>query len=288
MLKNERLRNRLLAASLVLSIFVNIPAAALAWGTSGHSVAAEIAQRRLNPITLTRIEHLLGNHGSLAAVASWADTQAKLDPATRRWHFVDIPLEAETYNPARDCQDLVDGDCLVAAIDRFEKILANRHKPKSERAKALRYLIHLIADAHQPLHCAERDGDAGGNRLKVRYFDTPMPLHQVWDYAMLDRASYDWGEHVEYAEAWLRDQDTGALSRGTPLSWIMESHRLAVTVAYATPDDLNLSKAYQDKALPVARLQLAKAGVRLAAVLTRALGPSPQRRKAVNRRHRLR
>ena len=47
--------------------------------------------------------------------------------------------------------------------------LADRQRPASERAIALAWLIHLVADAHQPLHTASRfdadgHGDEGGNR----------------------------------------------------------------------------------------------------------------------------
>lgn len=266
------MRNRWVAACLLLSIIVGSPSAALAWGASGHATVAEIAQRRLSPLIQRRVSALLGGNHSLASVASWADTQALLQPATRRWHYVNIPLGAKAYDPVRDCEKRPEGDCLVAAIVHFQGILASRRMPKAERSKALRYLVHLIADAHQPLHCAERDGDAGGTLLKLTYFGTPFSLHQVWDFAMLDRATYDWGEHVRQAEAWLQDQDVGTLAGGTPLSWVMESHRLAAN-AYDIPSDLNLAEAYHDKALPIARQQLAKAGVRLASLLTRALGP---------------
>ena len=68
---------------------------------------------------------------------------------------------------------------------------------------------------------------------------------------MLDRATHDWGEHVRQAEAWLQDQDVGTLAGGTPLSWVMESHRLAAN-AYDIPSDLNMAEAYHDKALPIA------------------------------------
>jgi nuclease S1 len=279
------MRNRLLATSLALSIVIGAPSAALAWGAGGHSVVAEIAQRRLSAVTQRHVMALLGGNTSLASVASWADTQAVLHATTRRWHYVNIPLGSESYSAVRDCKLTAEGDCVVAAIDRFQRILGNRRLPRAQRTAALKYLVHLVADAHQPLHCAERDGDAGGNGLKVQYFGAPLSLHQVWDYAMLDRATYDWGEHVEQAEAWLKTQNAKALARGTPLIWIMESHKLAATVAYDTPSDLALAEAYNDRALPVARQQLAKAGVRLAAVLTQALAP-PAVRAAHRRRAR--
>ena len=46
---------------------------ALAWGQEGHSIVAEIAQRRLSPEAARAAEQLLGRGHSLASIASWAD-----------------------------------------------------------------------------------------------------------------------------------------------------------------------------------------------------------------------
>src|SRR5262245_18506631 len=244
------MRNRLLRAILLLSILASEPTAALAWGASGHAIVAEIAQRHLPPSTLRRLAALLGSNRSLASVAIWADTQAALRPATRRWHYVNIPVGSAVYDPARDCEDHADGDCLVAAVGRVQRTLAKRRRPAAERVDALRYLVHFIADAHQPLHCAERDGDAGGNRLAVQYFTVPHSLHQVWDFAMLEHVTFDLGEHVRVAMEWLAKQDAAALAKVTPLDWILETHRLAVTVAYDVPANLKLADGYHEKAMP--------------------------------------
>src|SRR5262245_48593697 len=149
------MRNRLLGAFLFLSILASGPTAALAWGASGHAIVAEIAQRHLPSSTQRRLSALLGPNRSLASVAICADTQAVLRPATRRWHFVNIPVGSAGFDPARDCKDHLEGDCLVAAVDRVQRTLANRRGTAPERLDALRYLVHFVADAHQPLHCAE-------------------------------------------------------------------------------------------------------------------------------------
>jgi len=260
-------------AGLLAVAALACPQSVLAWGAAGHSVVAEIAQQRLPPMAQRRLAAMLGSGRSLASVANWADTQAMLKPATRRWHYVNIPVSSDGYDAGRDCQQQADGDCLVAAIDRWQRALADWRTPEGERLEALRYLVHLIADAHQPLHCAERDGDAGGNKLKVQYFGVPLSLHNVWDFGILDRAGFDWGEHVRYASDWLKDHDPSKLAAGQPLDWIMESHRLAVSVAYDLPADLALGADYHERTLPVVHQQLAKAGVRLAALLKRALVP---------------
>ncbi len=266
--------------SLIAAISAAAAETALAWGAAGHSVVAEIAQQRLPPMTQRRLAAMLGPNRSLASISNWADTQAMLKAGTRRWHYVNIPVGAGNYDAARDCREQAEGDCLVAAIDRLQRVLAERKSSEADKLDALRFLVHLVADAHQPLHCAERDGDAGGSKLKVQFFGASLSLHNVWDFALLDRAGFDWGEHERRASEWLKTQDTKKLSAGQPLDWIMEAHKLAASVAYDLPADLVLGASYQERALPIVHQQLAKAGVRLAAILSRALVPIYQPRTA--------
>jgi hypothetical protein len=100
-----------------------------------------------------------------------------------------------------------------------------------------------------------------------------MSLHGVWDFGIIDKRTFDWGEYVRYLEqCWLRGKDVGALQRGTPVDWALEAHRAAVDVAYSVPDDLKLGQSYYERSLPVVDRQLALAGVRLARVLNQVLG----------------
>src|SRR5690242_8680682 len=64
---------------------------AFAWGEDGHSIVAEIAQRRLNDTARAAVDKVL-KHGSMASVANWADdVKFTARPETKAWHFVDIP-----------------------------------------------------------------------------------------------------------------------------------------------------------------------------------------------------
>jgi hypothetical protein len=245
---------------------------AASWGASGHSIIAEIAQRRLNPQALRTIKELLGGDVSLASVASWADELAQVRPETVNWHFVNIPYDATSYDPARDCKETPRGDCVINAIARARAVLADRKASRQQRAEALMLLIHFVGDVHQPLHAANRN-DAGGSQVAVTFFDRPMSLHGVWDFGIIDKRTYDWGEYVRYLEqCWLRGKDISILQQGTPVDWAQEAHRAAVDVAYAVPDDFKLGQPYYERSLPVVDRQLALAGVRLARVLNQALG----------------
>jgi hypothetical protein len=245
---------------------------AASWGVSGHSIVAEIAQRRLAPDVLPKIRRLLGGEVSLASIASWADQVTLLRPHTINWHFVNIPYDATSYVAARDCKDTPKGDCVVNAIQRARATLADRSAPRQKKTEALMFLVHLVGDVHQPLHCADRD-DAGGNKLAVTFFDTRMSLHAVWDYGMIDRHTLYWGEYVRQIEHdWFPGKDIRTLARGEPADWAWETHRAAVEVAYDLPEDLKLADAYYRRSLPVVSRQLALAGLRLARVLNEAFG----------------
>ena len=163
---------------------------AWAWGQEGHSIVAEIAQRRLEPEPLQRVKGLLGGEVSLASVSNWADGVRGARPETYNWHFVDIPLGAETYDPVRDCTDTPKGDCVIAEIQRAKSTLGDAAADQQARVEALMFLVHFVGDVHQPLHCV---GDArGGNDVQVTLFGQHTNLHKVWDSAFIQHRVFDW------------------------------------------------------------------------------------------------
>jgi hypothetical protein len=179
------------------------PAASLGWWDKGHQIVAKIAADRLNPHAKAAVKEILKNDPTghtLVAVAGWADTVRKTPmPETYNWHFVDIPVDGqpETYDAARDCKpDPAKGDCIVAALNREVPLLTDPNASATDRAQALKFVTHFLGDLHQPLHCAERNGDTGGNGVKVTFFGatneappfqhSPWNLHAVWDGGMID------------------------------------------------------------------------------------------------------
>src|SRR5512139_924436 len=156
---------KLIRVVLVVAALALVPSRSFGWGRDGHQVIANLAQSRLSPQARKGVAALL--HGATpASVSTYADNYRNNHPETARWHFVNIPLGDGHYNPARDCVPSPQGDCIIAAIDRFSAILADPSRPQDERAEALKFLVHLVADLHQPLH-ATNNNDRGGNDTKV-------------------------------------------------------------------------------------------------------------------------
>ena len=173
-----------------------------AWGCDGHRAVVFIAERLLSPATLSRIRPDLAAapidpalrrfcepvaDDPIADSSTWADDYRDVDATTAGWHFIDVPRDAtltaasaRTWCPA--------GRCVVDVIAAQFRVL--RSADATSKGNALRFLLHLIGDIHQPLH-ATTNGDRGGNCVPVTYGDrVPQQndrgdwspnLHSVWD-----------------------------------------------------------------------------------------------------------
>ena len=268
-----------LLAGLVLGGLVASPPAA-AWGDPAHRVVAHLAQAQLLPGAEAEVARLLAGEArpDLAAVATWADAQredgGRPGRRSRRWHYVDFESGPGCeYAPARDCPD---GDCVVAAIGRESARLADRALPDAERAEALKYLVHLVADVHQPLHASPM-GDKGGLEFQVESPGKGKNLHLVWDVDLLERALASTGQdEAAYARA-LREHapPPPPPSPSTVDEWAQESCRL-VRDGDLYPSSHRLDLEYLDahRAQMDARLRLA--GARLADLINGALEPSEE------------
>ncbi|MDP4302569.1 S1/P1 nuclease [Leptothrix discophora] len=180
-----------LATTLATVLFITLhllapllaPSSARAWGHAGHELIADLAQARLSPAADAEARRLLALDDAtrLAEVASWAD--AFRTPMTARWHFVNLPPETCEYKPAEHC---LKGQCAIEAVNRQLAVLA-LDPDDTERLQALRYIVHLVADLHQPLHAGRAD-DRGGNGYAIswRQVDHSTNLHALWDSVLIE------------------------------------------------------------------------------------------------------
>jgi hypothetical protein len=170
-----------LSAALIAFGTVLVPATALAWGSDGHRLIAQLALQHLSPVARAEVNHLLTleDGASLASLSVWADEHRS--PATAAWHYVNLPKGECHYVESRDCPD---GKCVVAAIERQVERLRTAES-QEQRLLALKYVVHLVADVHQPLH-AGRATDKGGNKFQVHAFGHGTNLHALWDSELIE------------------------------------------------------------------------------------------------------
>jgi hypothetical protein len=252
-------------------------APAFAWGPEGHSIVAEIAQRRLTPDGAAMVATLIGPGHSLASIASWADDIRDERPETYNWHFVDIPINVPNYSATRDCApNKAKGDCIVAELGRLKDELACGTGDK--KVDALKFAVHFLGDIHQPLHTV--DELRGGNDVKVDVFmrgltctatcepkKSQSNFHAAWDVDLIKAAVWNWGHYADRLEAgWLLSAEAQqpGIDGGTPEQWANETHSLAPVVWNLRAADNVLDDHYFRAVLPVLDRQLGVAGLRLA------------------------
>ena len=270
--------SKFLIATVAAALFV--PSPAFAWGKTGHRVVAAVADTQLSGLARAHIREILNGGESLDEAATWPDDmRAAPQPFWQKtatpWHYV--TLNGVTYDHAPP-----EGDALEA-LDRFSKTLKDPKASLADKQLALRFIVHLVGDLHQPLHNG-KCCDKGGNDVKVTWFGKPTNLHAVWDSQLVEEEQLSFTELAAKLVRHLDDQKVIAWWDINPRDWSSESAQYRDTV-YPTVADKprapadkkakqaagpalpDLSYPYVYRFTPLMEQRLSQAGVRLAAYL---------------------
>ncbi len=288
------MRNRMWQGCALVLVTLAASATLHAWGVQGHRLVAFVATNQLTPVAKQNVQWLLGPE-NLADVASWADEYLVGVNQTATWHYVNIPPDARGYDRDRDCPrqpGVAIGargdtwrDCAIDRIRYNEERLANTKLDRADRAIALKFLVHLIGDLHQPLHATAVE--RGGNGILVKVFGSDIcggeparpircNLHSVWDTQLIAHRRLNDVEYVKLLDQLVIRRRLEARPTGVPAEWAMESLALANASMLAPGADAD--EAYYRAQISVVDERLALGGVRLAAVLNRSLPTAPPSR----------
>lgn len=193
---------------VILMVSIIYAVSACAWGSQGHRVIAQIAQDHLTAKTQAQI-HVILSGRDLADDSLWADNVRadRHDPNAKRgyWHWVNHAIDQGRFVR-------VSGG-LIQAIDQATLVLQHRSSRLSQ-LQALRWLIHLIADAYQPLHGGYAS-DHGGNDCHIYWFGRPSQLHRLWDSQLLAHQAMSYTEkaaqltRANHNSQWLKSWPLG-------------------------------------------------------------------------------
>lgn len=161
--------------SLLLFFAMAITSVLQAWGPTGHRTIGAIAENHLSKKARKAVQRILGDE-SLAIAGNWMDDVRSDDvyDQTHDWHWVTIP-DGSTYEVSAKNPD----GHVVEAVERMKMLLRSDTATASTKRTALRFLIHLVGDMHQPLHVGRGD-DKGGNDFQLTWFKKGTNLHRVW------------------------------------------------------------------------------------------------------------
>jgi S1/P1 Nuclease len=309
------------AAAVLLASLA--PLRADAWNAVGHMTVAKLAWDRLDAGQRDTAYQLLLQHPHLNEyfrkqtrpaevpeaewfflhASTWADwlrgyasSKRPEDAAIGKFHkgprhYINLPL----VHPAdialfKDRKLDPPEENIVSALGDYMNQLQNAKLPASERAVALCWLLHLVGDIHQPLHCVAvfskeyPDGDLGGNLRWVKDGERPTRLHAYWD-DLLGRSDKYAAikSHVEVLTRadYERDKFAERLKNKKYMAWAEHGAALANKYAYRNGDlpglmlafgqDTEqkkqtappLPKGYDEEARRIARQQIALAAYRL-------------------------
>lgn len=251
-----------------------LPSPAFAWGKTGHRVTAAIADTHLSGLARAHVRGIIGVE-SLAEASNWPDEMRSAphpfwQTTSSPWHYVTVGgIEYDRAPP--------EGDAL-GALHFFARLVRDPETSAEHRALALRFIVHIIGDLHQPLHNG-RPGDRGGNDVKVKWFGRDTNLHAVWDSALVDETKYSFTEYTERLNRHTKSEDVIAWWNPEPRDWIRESVQIRERI-YPAPGETELGYKYIYDHTPTMELRLKQAGIRIAAYLNRMFAePMPARRK---------
>nr|KZA99880.1 hypothetical protein A4A59_20880 [Rhizobium leguminosarum] len=308
--------------AIVAAFALSFPLNASAWWDEGHMQIAAVAYERLSPEIREKTDALirlnpeyenwvagvperLKPQYAFVRAAVWADDiksqivgytdegdTANSPTAGRNigyvdsfkhtyWHFKDIPYFVEGITEAET--DPVNLETQIVTLTKG--LSSSSGLPDSVRSYDLVWLLHLVGDAHQPLHAtalvskAFKKGDQGGNFIEVTPADgQTVKLHAYWDgifggyatpYGAIKDGLLD--KNIKLPEP---DPVRAAIS--DPAVWLTESRQKAIDFVYASPVGFDkgpyqLDRPYETNARNVAREQAAVAAARLANLITTAL-----------------
>jgi hypothetical protein len=241
---------------------VGLSVVLVSWGFKGHRAIATIAQKHLTSNTAYVISSYPKGE-SMASIATWADENK--NTKTAPWHFLNLPLGL-TYDQFVKLVTESDNN-VYSAILKTEASLKDKNLTPEQKNEALKYMIHLVGDAHQPMHISRKE-DKGGNMLQVRFDNKGTNLHSLWDSRLIDHEGLSEADIVKTYDIATATQ-IKQWQDDSPMEWIWESYQISSEIYKQVKPGQKINEAYYQKYIPVIRKRVDQAGIRLAGELNK-------------------
>lgn len=254
----------------LVAVLAYLPFTASAWGMIGHRVVGEVADFYLKAKTRKAIKRVLGTE-SIGMASNWADF-IKSDTSFKymdSWHYVNLPEGLDRAGVSGFLDSFQEAN-VYSKIPEMVAILKDKSASPQAQQQAMRILIHLVGDLHQPMHTA-RKHDLGGNKVQVTWFGQRSNLHRVWDEQIIGYQQLSYTEFADVINHPTKEQFK-AWSHDSLKDVVFQSYEVCNEIYTAIPADGKLGYEYNFKFGEVVNQQLLKGGIRLAAILNQIYG----------------
>ncbi|MFC3033862.1 S1/P1 nuclease [Pseudoalteromonas fenneropenaei] len=268
------MRRLTIATTLLIAAFSNN---VLAWGQNGHRIVGQLAEAHLTDTTKNALVPLLEGD-SLAEVSTWADEMRSApgefwQRKSVRWHYINVtdPKNMHEHIHAdisskEQVQNILDGFYYTINVLKSDKTSID------EKRFALRFLVHLVGDSHQPFHAGRAD-DHGGNKIKVEFFGENTNLHSVWDTHLVENENLSFTEFTSFIQTKNPELIAEYLA-SSPADWLIESNNIAEKLYNAEQTEMKYQYVFDH--MPIVKTRLQQGGVRLAGLLNLIFDASKQ------------
>ena len=252
------------AFRLVTLMLLALPVSGWAYGAHAHQTIGFVAEAFICPETRHALAQL--NPESIAEAGLWADQirAYRQWDHVKPWHYINVSDDQAIIDAPRRRS----GDVLWA-IDEAAELLASPVVDQKQQLAMYRFLVHFIADVHQPLHVGRRS-DLGGNRLKVMVDGRSSNLHSYWDSGVLGKVVETPEAHAERLVGTISAAAVVEWQASEPLQWAEESKSyrdFVYTISRSEAGLAVVTERYASRALRITEARMARAGVRLAGAL---------------------
>jgi hypothetical protein len=283
-----------------------------AWSEAGHVVIAEAAMQDVSPSQRDSLNavarQLISEAGiktsrryhsvsAVALVSAWLDTQRGVsvedifsrygrkvpqelrryaNSTTNDWHYSNkfFSGSEKPEVSASQCEHIKNGQ-LNDVLPQLRKAFEAAQAPQ-DQAIVLAMLVHLVADAHQPLHSITRleggcEHDRGGNGfclVEKRTGRCELNLHRAWDQAFGAFQVEHWQDSLRKLEQYDTQGSAKGLAKGLrPEVWQSENFALATRI-YGVSEGKVPDSHYLSWAQQVALKRAGDAAARLTRILS--------------------
>lgn len=239
----------------------------VSWGVIGHRAIGKIAENHLNSQAQTAVKAILGDQ-SLSEVSTYAD-EVRSRPEYKKtgaWHYINLPVGLTKEQFIKKVGEMTQ-DNVYSALLQCEQDLQSKMTSRDQKIFALKFIVHLVGDLHQPMHVS-REEDKGGNSIQLNFNGQGSNLHRIWDSGLIEKQGLTY-EQLAASNDKASSAEIIQWQAEPVMQWLYESYQVSSQL-YHEVDSMksrSIGDSYYNAHIAVVGERIEKGGIRLAGVL---------------------